>query len=150
MITVGRANQTLRFRALRASLVVGVLAGVPLSRAHGAEAQWISLCGTNGGAVQTCAAGSGPLIRSVGADVRLGSGSATANPRFGSSVAMGYLNNDDFIDLVVGAPGESRVYIYLGELVTPGLSQNPAGPTADSHSAPDRVAGATSAPNGDS
>jgi len=36
------------------------------------------------------------------------------DPTLGFSMAMGYLNGDNFADLVVGAPGEAKVYVYYG------------------------------------
>ena len=37
---------------------------------------------------------------------------------FGFAVAMGHLNGDLFSDLVVGAPGEGKVYILYGSLAS--------------------------------
>lgn len=39
-----------------------------------------------------------------------------AGDRFGAALATGYLNGDFFADLIIGAPGEDKVYIYYGPL----------------------------------
>ena len=38
----------------------------------------------------------------------------TVREQAGFSMAMGYLNGDRFADLVVGAPGDEKVYIFYG------------------------------------
>ena len=48
-----------------------------------------------------------------GADIRLQQ-DISANRQYGFSVAMGYLNGDNFADVVIGDPGESRVYVFYG------------------------------------
>ena len=52
-----------------------------------------------------------------GSDIRFQLQSAAPIPAdvdFGFSTAMGYLDGDRLADMVVGAPGENRVYIFFG------------------------------------
>jgi len=48
-----------------------------------------------------------------GADIRFQQ-DISATRQYGFSVAMGYLNGDNFADVVIGDPGESRVYVFFG------------------------------------
>jgi uncharacterized repeat protein (TIGR01451 family) len=54
-----------------------------------------------------------------------------AGSEFGFSTAMGYLNNDLFKDLVIGAPAEGRVYVFFGKVDKSGFpASNPNTPIA--------------------
>ena len=48
-----------------------------------------------------------------GADIRFQQ-DISATRQYGFFVAMGHLNGDNFADVVIGDPGESRVYVFYG------------------------------------
>jgi len=90
------------------SRLTGLLAGVSLlllgPAAFAVEVDRVALCED---------AGQSGSTGCDGADIRFQQ-DISANRQFGFSVAMGYLNDDNFADVVIGDPGESRVYVFYG------------------------------------
>ncbi len=106
---------------IAAAVLAIVTVGTP--RIAAATSPWISVCGTNSPTLATCAVPSnGVPHSSVGADIRFQHSSGASD--FGFVNVMGYVNGDDLVDLVVGAPGENRVYVFYGKVNLPDVSQN--------------------------
>ncbi len=69
-----------------------------------------------------------------GGDMRLQAPLAGAAD-LGASLAMGYLDGDLFADLVVGSPGEGRVYIFFGGVSNPSLAEDDSDRSLDPNGA---------------
>jgi len=99
MVPFGRTRNSGRRRAVL-TLAVLATAGLAMGLVWAGQATTVRVCEDPNPAVCD------------GADARFQH--STGDPNLGFSIAMGYLNGDGFIDLVMGAPNEARVYVFFG------------------------------------